>query len=211
VIKAPAVGQVVYWSSTETWARVKIEQGAQISEGLKIITIPDASKMKVEIKVHETWVDKIEPNQPAKITVAAFPDKTFTGKVLKKAPLADQGDWLNPDLKVYATDVSIDGTHDFLKTGMTGKVEVIIEELHDILYVPIQSVVTVEEKKVCYAMASNRSEQREVETGLFNDNFVEIKSGLTEGEKVLLNPPRWTEPEPAKEGQTATVVDKPLG
>jgi hypothetical protein len=33
---------------------------------------------------------------------------------------------------------------------------------------------------------------------LFNDDFVEIKSGLTEGEKVLLNPPRWTEPEPAK-------------
>jgi len=198
VIKAPAVGQVVYWSSTERWSRFKIEQGAEVPEGYKIITIPDASKMKVEIKVHETWIDKIEPNQPAKITVAAFPDKTFTGKVLKKAPLADQTDFLNPDLKVYLTDVSIDGTHDALKTGMTGTVEVIIDELHDVLYVPIQSVVTVEEKKMCYVMGS-RAEKREVETGLFNDNFVEIKSGLTEGEKVLLNPPRWTASETAKE------------
>jgi len=198
VIKAPAVGQVVYWSSTERWSRFKIEQGAEVPEGYKIITIPDASEMKVEIKVHETWIDKIEPNQPAKITVAAFPDKTFTGKVLKKAPLADQTDFLNPDLKVYLTDVSIDGTHDALKTGMTGTVEVIIDELHDVLYVPIQSVVTVEEKKMCYVMGS-RAEKREVETGLFNDNFVEIKSGLTEGEKVLLNPPRWTAPETAKE------------
>jgi len=199
MIKAPAVGQVVYWSSTERWSRVKIEQGARISEGRKIITIPDASKMKVEIKVHETWVDKIEPNQPAKITIAAFPDKAFTGKVLKKAPLAAPEDWLNPDLKVYQTDVSIDGTHDFLKTGMTGKVEVLIDELHGVLYVPIQSVVTVEEKKVCYVMASKRAEQREVETGLFNDDFVEIKSGLIEGEKVLLNPPRWTASEPEEE------------
>jgi len=198
VIKAPAVGQVVYWSSTERWSRFKIEQGAEVPEGYKIITIPDASEMKVEIKVHETWIDKIEPNQPAKITVAAFADKTFTGKVLKKAPLADQTDFLNPDLKVYLTDVSIDGTHDALKTGMTGTVEVIIDELHDVLYVPIQSVVTVEEKKMCYIMGS-RAEKREVETGLFNDNFVEIKSGLTEGEKVLLNPPRWTAPETAKE------------
>jgi HlyD family secretion protein len=198
VIKAPAVGQVVYWSSTERWSRFKIEQGAEVPEGYKIITIPDASEMKVEIKVHETWIDKIEPNQPAKITVAAFADKTFTGKVLKKAPLADQTDFLNPDLKVYLTDVSIDGTHDALKTGMTGTVEVIIDELHDVLYVPIQSVVTVEEKKMCYVMGS-RAEKREVETGLFNDNFVEIKSGLTEGEKVLLNPPRWTAPETAKE------------
>ena len=199
VIKAPAVGQVVYWSSTERWSRVKIEQGAEVPEGYKIITIPDASEMKVEIKVHETWIDKIEPNQPAKITIAAFTDKTFSGKVLKKAPLADQTDFLNPDLKVYLTDVSIDGTHDALKTGMTADVEVIINELHDVLYVPIQSVITVEEKKMCYVMGS-RAEKREVETGLFNEDFVEIKSGLTEGEKVLLNPPRWTESgETAKE------------
>jgi HlyD family secretion protein len=196
VIKAPAVGQVVYWSSTERWSRVKIEQGAEVSEGYKIITIPDASEMKVEIKVHETWIDKIEPNQPAKITVAAFPEKTFTGRVLKKAPLADQTDFLNPDLKVYLTDVSIEGANEDLKTGMTADVEVIINELHNVLYVPIQSVTTVEEKKVCYVMGS-AIERREVETGLFNENFVEIKSGLNEGEKVLLNPPKWTAPEKA--------------
>jgi HlyD family secretion protein len=194
VIKAPAVGQVVYWSSTERWSRVKIEQGAEVSEGYKIITIPDASEMKVEIKVHETWIDKIEPNQPARITVAAFPEKTFTGRVLKKAPLADQTDFLNPDLKVYLTDVSIDGANEDLKTGMTADVEVIIKKLHDIIYVPIQSVTTVEDKKICYVMGS-AVEKREVETGLFNENFVEIKSGLNEGEKVLLNPPKWTAPE----------------
>ena len=194
MIRAPAVGQVVYWSSTERWVRTKIEQGAEISEGYKIITIPDASEMKVEVKIHETWIDRIEPNQPADITVEAFPDKTFTGKVLKKAPLADAEDWLNPDLKVYATDVGIHGTHDSLKTGMTGKVTVIIDKLQDVLYVPIQSVVTVEDKKICY-IAGSPAEKREVETGLFNDNFVEIKSGLAEGEKVLLNPPKWTEPE----------------
>jgi len=198
-IRAPAAGQVVYWSSTERWVRIKIEQGAEIPEGYKIITIPDASQMKVEVKIHETWIDKIEPNQPAEITIEAFPDKTFTGRVLKKAPLADAEDWLNPDLKVYATDIGIGGTHDSLKTGMTGKVKVIIDELHDVVYVPIQSVVTVEDKKICY-VAGSSPEKREVETGLFNDNFVEIKSGLTEGEKVLLNPPKWTEPEAAKEG-----------
>ncbi len=198
MIRAPAVGQVVYWSSTERWSRVKIEQGAEVYEGSKIITIPDASEMKVEVKIHETWIDRIEPNQPADITVQAFPDKAFTGRVLKKAPLADQEDYLNPDLKVYSTDVGINGTHDSLKTGMTGKVTVMIDELHDVLYVPIQSVVTVEDKKVCY-VAGSPAQKREVETGLFNDNFVEIKSGLAEGEKVLLNPPKWTEPEKTEE------------
>ncbi|MEJ2703770.1 MAG: efflux RND transporter periplasmic adaptor subunit [Sedimentisphaerales bacterium] len=198
IIKAPAPGQVVYWSSTERWVRIKIEQGAEIPEGYRIITIPDSTEMKVEVKIHETWIDKIEPNQPAEITVEAFPDKVFKGRVLKKAPLADAEDWLNPDLKVYSTDVGIEGTHDFLKTGMTGKVKVVIDELDDVLNVPIQSVVTVEDKKYCY-LAGSGDEKREVETGLFNDNFVEIKSGLTEGEEVLLNPPRWTAPEKTEE------------
>jgi HlyD family secretion protein len=201
-IKAPAPGQVVYWSSTQRWVRHKIEQGAEVPQGYKIITIPDATKMKVEIKIHEVWIDKIEPNQPAKITIAAFPDKVFTGKVLKKAPLADPDQFLNPDLKVYATDVGIEGKHDALKTGMTGKVEVLINELKDVIYIPIQSVVTVDDKEICHVKTGGRMEKREVETGLFNDNFVEIKSGLTEGEKVLLNPPRWTASASKKEEET---------
>jgi len=198
-IRAPAPGQVVYWSSTERWTRIKIEQGAEIPEGYRIISIPDTSKMKVEIKVHETWIDNIERGQKAEITIAAFPDRIFTGEVLSKAPLADQSNFWESDVKRYVTDVSIDGTHDFLKTGMTGKVTVVIDKLEDVLHVPIQSVVTVDKKKVCYVMTGKGSEKREVETGLFNDDFVEIKSGLTEGEKVLLNPPRWTDSEPAKE------------
>jgi len=204
IIKAPAVGQVVYWSSTQQWTRYKIEQGAEIPEGYKIITIPDASKMKVEIKIHENWIDRIEPNQPAKISIAAFSDETFTGKVLKKAPLAEPQRFLNPDLKVYPTDVSIEGTHDSIKTGMSGKVEILIDELKDVLYVPIQSVVTVDEKEMCYVKAGGREEKREVVTGLFNDDFVEIKTGLTQGEKVLLNPPRWTASETKEEEKEGT-------
>jgi len=199
-IKAPVPGQVVYSSSTmDRWARrnYPIEIGAEVRERQKIISIPDTSKMKAEIKIHETWVDKVQPNQQAKITIAAFPDKTFTGKVLKKAPLAAPEEWLNPDLKVYATDVSIDGTHDFLKTGMTAKVEIVINELKDVISVPIQAVLNARGKKVCFVLGSSTPEQRQVETGAFNDSFVEIKSGLAEGDKVLLNPPRLTDTEDA--------------
>ena len=199
VIRAPSPGQVVYSSSTDRWARRNrpIEVGAEIRERQKIISIPDLSEMKVEIKVHETWVDKVQPGQKAIITVTAFPDEKFTGKVLKKAPLADQEQWFNPDLKAYATDVSIDGTHDFLKTGMSAKVEIIIEELNNVLSVPIQTVVNRQGKKICYVETGGRPQQREVETGAFNDNFVEIKSGLAEGDKVSLNPPRISESESA--------------
>ena len=192
-IKAPAPGQVVYGSSEEGGffrQDRQIEEGASIYERQKIISIPDPSAMKVKINVHETWIDKVKVDQKAKITVAAFPDKTFTGKVMKKAPLAAQQWFLSQDLKVYETEVNIDGTHDFIKTGMSAKVEIIIDKLQDVLIVPIQAVITKEGKKVCYCLEKNRPQKREVETGSFNNDFVEIKSGLVEGEKVMLNPPR---------------------
>jgi len=195
-IGAPAPGEVVYASSMgSVWERRRrpIEIGAEIQERQKIISIPDPSVMKVEVKIHETWVDKVQPGQTAKIDVAAFPEGTFTGEVLKKAPLADPEEWLNPDLKVYSTDIKIDGTHEFLKTGMTAKVEVIIDQLKNVVVVPIQSVINREGKKISYVMTSKGPAAREVETGAFNDNFVEIKSGLREGEQVLLNPGRLVE------------------
>jgi len=200
-IKAPAPGQVVYGSSEQPWYRQdrQIEEGAEIYERQKIISIPDPTEMKVEIKVHETWIDKVKVDQKANITVAAFPDETFTGKVLKKAPLAAQQWFLSQDLKVYETDVSIDGTHDSIKTGMSAKVEIIIDELKDVLIVPIQAVITQEGEKVCYCLKKNRPQKRKVETGSFNNDFVEIKSGLAEGEKVMLNPPRPGESEEAGE------------
>jgi RND family efflux transporter MFP subunit len=205
-IKAPTPGQVVYGSSEEPWYRQdrRIEEGAEIYERQKIISIPDPTEMKVEIRVHETWIDKVKVDQKADITVAAFPDKTFTGKVMKKAPLAAQQWFLSQDLKVYKTDVSIDGTHDFIKTGMSAKVEIIIDQLQDVLIVPIQAVITQEGKKVCYCLKKNRPQKREVETGAFNNNFVEIKSGLAEGEKVLLNPPRPGESEETSEKEQKT-------
>jgi multidrug efflux pump subunit AcrA (membrane-fusion protein) len=76
---------------------------------------------------------------------------------------------------------------------MSAKVEVIIDELYDVLSVPIQTVTTQEGVKLCYVVTGSGPEKREVETGAFNNDFVEIKSGLVEGDKVLLNPPRVSE------------------
>jgi HlyD family secretion protein len=210
-IKAPSPGQVVYYSSMERYVRYPIEQGAQISRGYPMIVIPDTTQLKVEIKVNETWINKIDVNQPAKITTTAFPDEVFTGKVLKKAPMADsQSSSLLADVKVYTTDVSIEGTHNYLRTGMTAKVEILIDKLKDVLYVPIQSVVTEEDdqKRVCYVMTDKGQQRREVEIGLFNDDFVEVKNGLVEGEQVMLNPPRWTETEKEEEEEQQEQKDK---
>ncbi len=66
---------------------------------------------------------------------------------------------------------------------MTAEVELLIEELHDVLYVPLQAVSSPGRDRVCYLANGERSV---VETGPFNDKYIEITSGLEEGDEILL-------------------------
>jgi HlyD family secretion protein len=148
--------------------------------------------------VHETNVDKIAVGQKAKITVDAMPDTSFSGEVLKIAPLPDPGSFMsNPDLKLYATDVALDGGQ-MLRPGMSAKVEIIIAQLKNVLVIPVQCVSNRTGKKICYVQTSSKNEEREIKVGSYNDKFVQILEGLKEGEKVLLNPPRiYNQPQQA--------------
>ncbi|MBL7215637.1 MAG: HlyD family efflux transporter periplasmic adaptor subunit [Phycisphaerae bacterium] len=198
-IRAIAPGLVIYGEggSGDTFRMYRggsgggiIAEGEVVYEGQTIIAMPDTAAMIAEVNVHETEVDKVRPGQPVQIVMDAFPDKILRGEVLEVAPLPDQQrSWMNPDLKVYKTLVTIDGTHDFLKTRMSCKVEVLVRRLNDVLLVPIQVVANRGGRKVCYVAASSGPQEREVATGAFTDTLVQIIGGLEDGEEVLLNPP----------------------
>jgi len=207
-IRAPSPGIVIYGSSADWYQRRDdpIEVGDSVRRGQKIFTIPNSSLMGVELRVHEAFVNMVMPGQPATITVEAFPDTPFYGKVSKVAPLPDpQHGWFDPGVKVYTTQVTIDGSHDVLKPGMSAKVEILAEHLRDVLIVPVQVVANRSGRKVCYIATGGDPEEHEVVTGAFNDTFVEIVSGLEAGEEVLLSPPRLIEPENASQPKLPTL------
>jgi RND family efflux transporter MFP subunit len=209
-ILAPSPGIVVYGSSAD-WYRRRgdpIEVGDMVHKGQKIFTIPNSNLMGVELSVHESSVDKVEPGQYATVTVEAFPDNKFEGKVLKVAPLPDpQHGWLSAGVRVYSTNVEIDGAYDFIRPGMSAKVEILVEELKDVMIVPIQVVANRAGRKVCYIATPQGPREREVKTGAFNDTFVQIVSGLEVGEEVLLNPPRIIEAD--SEGKSNQRLKEP--
>jgi hypothetical protein len=171
-----------------------VAEGESVSEGQTIISMPDTATMIAEIGVHETEVDKIRVGQPATIVMDAFPDRVLEGEVTEVAPLPDQQrGFMNPDLKVYKTLVRIDGTHDFLRSRMSCKVQILVRQLEDTIIIPIQVVSNRVGKKVVYVITSQGHQERVVRTGLFNDTFVEILEGLEADEEVMLNPPLFSE------------------
>jgi len=200
-IRAERAGLVVYAEQPRWRGEDQIQEGATVRERQEIITIPDMSQMGAKIKIHESAIKSVEPGQKATIRVDAYPDHVLTGQVVKVAVLPDSEDrWLNPDVKVYETSISIDGVYAWLKPGMSAQVDIHVKELKDVLYVPIQAVTWSNGHRVCYASRLAGPEQRIVETGEFNNEFIEIKTGLEEGEAVLLRAPVTAE-DAAESGQ----------
>jgi multidrug resistance efflux pump len=193
-------GLVVYGGGRDDYYgnQEPIREGATVRERQAIITIPDMTKMSVNVKIHESYIKKIKKGQKAVITVDAFPDQPLTGEITKVGVLPDsQNRWMNPDLKVYLTTITIDGTHDWVKPGMSAKVEIFVNHLNDVVYVPVQAVTPVDDKQYCYVMGAFGPNRHEVEIGEFNDEFIEMKKGVKEGELVLLRPPDGADKENA--------------
>ena len=217
VVKATEPGLVSYGSkdANSQYRVEQIEDGASVRFRQTILTIPNMDEMGVRVNIHESQVKKVRLGQACRITVDAEPGKSLSGVVAELAVLPDStSSRYTPNLKVYPATIHIDGIHDWLKPGMNAKVEIAVNELDDVIMVPVQSI---EVENDHYTRTGSKLERREVKTGGFNDEFIEIKSGLNSGDQVALSLPKRSllelpEPIPArKKGKGAAPAAKKEG
>lgn len=188
-IYATKPGLVLYGDSESYfWSRDQIKEGAEVRERQIILNIPETTSMIAKTKVHESMINRVKEGLPVEITIDAIPDRIYTGKVKKVSHVPDSEQrWMNPNLKVYITEVSLNGRHEELKPGMSAQIRIICDELKNVLLVPLQAITTEGDNSICFVMASSVPEKRVITTGDYNDKFMEIKDGLKEGEKIVLN------------------------
>jgi HlyD family secretion protein len=213
-IYAPADGLVIYATSAKTqgWRgnQEPLVEGREVREQEELIYLPTATAVKAVVKVHETSLQKVKPGLPVVVTVDALPGRTFTGRVEKIAPLPDaQMVWMNPDLKIYNTEVYLEGEGDYLRTGMSCKAEIIIEDYKDVTYIPVQAVLRVGGEPTVYVQSGGGFEPRKVKIGMDNNRMIRIIEGLQVGEVVLLTPP--LAPSTVEQGAEKAVSETPAG
>ena len=209
---APIRGMVLYASSVnDRWRRDDdpIEVGKIIRERDEIIYLPTASEFNIEIKVSEVDLGKVSVGMSVKITVDSMPDSTFSGKVASISQLPDaESRYLNPNLKLYKTVIELDQSDPNLRNGMSCLAEISIAEYEDALYLPIQTVTRIEGQPTVYVKEGNgQVVPRGVEIGFDNSRFIRIKSGVEEGEAVLLSPPLG---KPESEAQSDALAEPGL-
>ncbi|HKL71064.1 MAG TPA: efflux RND transporter periplasmic adaptor subunit [Marinilabiliaceae bacterium] len=184
-VKAPKPGMVIY-----TYDRFgsKIQVGSAVSRWVpRIAELPDLSSMISKTFINEIDISKISVKQKVEVGVDAFPDKKFEGEVLS---VANIGQTLpNGDTKVFEVVVKVFGTDPDLRPAMTTSNIITVQNLQDVLYIPLEAVFKTDSSKYVFTYNNNKLVRQIVDPGLENANFVVVKQGLSENQIVLLNRP----------------------
>lgn len=158
--------------------------------------IVDYDKMSVVIAVDELDINKVEVGMPVKFTAEAIPSKTFEGFVEK---ISDLGVNQN-NTATFDVTTALNKSQE-LKMGMTMDVEISVAKKENVLLLPIAGVQQRNGRSFVMAVdgeqpsqsknttVTSRSQGKtaEVKTGLSNEDFIEIQSGLNEGDQVFLS------------------------
>lgn len=203
-ILAPQPGLVVYYSESRRGSSTMIDAGAKVYQNQKMLELPDLSQMKMVVRIHEADAERIKPGLKALIKVAGIYEevegntdnetrssgaqKIFEGEVTKIAALADSRNrWLNPELREFETEITLTGSGQGLKPGVTAEAEIYVDQIDEVLVVPVPCIFTRSGRSYVFVDDKGRTpEYREVQLGASNTTFIEVTKNLTAGEKVWM-------------------------
>lgn len=190
-ITAPVDGVVTYGNPDprrRNREQKDITVGTSLNPSELIGTIPDLSKLIVNLDIPEASRSKVAVGMRSEMRIKALPNLRLTGEISKIADMASNLNfWDRTSPKIYSTVVSIDGTNEELRTGMTVEVDMISAEIQDVIYIPVEALYTKEGNVYCRVQKKLHPEEREVKIGRSSKSYVEILEGLEPGEKVFLS------------------------
>jgi HlyD family secretion protein len=197
-IYAPHDGLVLYFVSSQVrWGNGSqqsiIAQGEPVREGQKLIQLPDLRQLQVSIRIHEAAITRVHRGQPAMIQADARSDRALHGHVQSIATFATQVGWSGADVRAYVTKVVID-PDDIegldLRPGMSAHVTISADAAEHVLAVPTEAISGGSElgsERKVFVMTPDGPEERAVTVGVSNSHLAEIKTGLNEGDQVIVN------------------------
>ncbi|MFA5169298.1 MAG: efflux RND transporter periplasmic adaptor subunit [Candidatus Paceibacterota bacterium] len=139
-------------------------------------------KMIAEITLNEVDIASVEIGQRVDITFDALDDLSIEGEVAE----VDAVGTVSQGVVSYTVKISFDTDNTSVKPGMSITANIIVDSVADVLTVPATAVKTMQKSSYVQVMnAEGVIERKTVETGLTDDTTIEIKSGLSEGDKVI--------------------------
>lgn len=187
-ITAPEDGIVIFGKSWEGKKYSKDDQISTYSFGPPIATLPDMSKVISETFVKEIDISKIKEGDAVRVTFDALESVEIPGIIKSIARVGE--DHKDFDMKVFEVVIHLERTHEGLKPAMSSNNNIVLANIEDAFFVPIKAVFKENGETFVYAKTKAGTKKITIEAGLENEEFILVKSGINEGDKILLTPPK---------------------
>lgn len=164
--------------------------GDTVNPGRSFLKIVNTATMQLEARANQTETSEIRVGQPATVTLDAFPELSFQGKVYSIGAMAMQGQRENYYVRTVPLTVQIRGEDSRLIPDLSGAGEVVVGRRENALLIPVTTVHSEGGKDFVFLKTAAGFEKRQVEVGLEGATDVAIVSGLAAGDEVALTTPR---------------------
>lgn len=167
--------------------RVYLDKGARVNPpepgpgmGTALLRIVNMDTVKAVVYVIEKDLSKIRLHQKANVSVDAYPDQIFSGKITLISPT------INLMTRTASVEITIPNRNHKLKPGMFAQVEIIIRKKDDAVLIPAYAVLEQGDTKKVFTVVSGKAMLRLIEVGIDQGDSVEVKSGLDAGDTLIV-------------------------
>ncbi|MGE5676462.1 MAG: efflux RND transporter periplasmic adaptor subunit [Pseudomonadota bacterium] len=158
-----------------------VTPGSMASPQSPAMTIVNTDKLKFSFNISDDHINKVAIGSKAYITVAAASDKPYEGTVTYISPAA------NSTTMLYPVEIYMDNTDSSIKPGMFASLKLVVDRRENTVSVPLNAVLEKGGDKFVYTVDDgNVAHKKAVETGIKNDEYIEIISGVQNGEKLVV-------------------------
>ena len=156
-----------------------VSVGDYVKDGQDIVNLEEIDPLKVDFKIPEIYLKQVAVGQALQITLDAFPNQTFQGKVLAINPLVDTNG------RAIVIRAVIKNTEARLRPGMFARVRLLFSDERDSVAVPEQSLIPVGDEQYLFKVVDGRAQRFKVEIGQRREGQVEVLQGLAAGDVVV--------------------------
>lgn len=171
VLTAPISGIVVERNGTI---------GATVGTDANLFKIIDLSSVWIDANVFEKDLERVRLGQAVKVTIPAFPESTFYGKVTLISSVVD------PETRTVKVRTEVANRDGRLKPDMFASVEIVTAAKVTAISIPLSAVLDDGGRSVVFVADGNEYKKKDVTLGLKSEERVEITDGLSEGDKVVV-------------------------
>ncbi len=156
------------------------EGGELLGVGQAIIKIGDDSRINLLINIPDELANKLNIGLSANIKFNGI-ENIYTGILTKKYPE------INKKTGLLSLEFQVNNEENLLKKGMTGKLELVLEEKNNVLKIPKEAIIEKNGKSYVFVVVNNYAEEREVLLGITDDSNVEVLKGLKMQDKIVID------------------------